>query len=63
MAVFGEIVLFLFGFTMFVGGLLGGRVAYGFAGKIGLETFIPAVLGIGIMFAAIHYGPITFGVK
>lgn len=63
MAIIGEILIIIVGLIVLIGGTVAAYAAAAFSGKHGWPIIIPILIGLLILWAAGHYGPITITVK
>lgn len=63
MAIIGEILVIIVGLIVLIGGTAAAYASAAFSGKHGWAIIIPILIGLLILWAAGHYGPITITVK
>lgn len=63
MAIIGEILVIIIGLIVLIGGTASAYAAASFSGKGGGWMLVTIIVGLAILTAAGHYGPITLTVK
>lgn len=58
-AVIGEILFLLIGAWALIGSLIAVKFMLGYSGKMEWALIIPFIVGVFLVWCAVHYGPIS----